>query len=123
MPVLAPWHIRWKNWSCSKNGYAKEPTQVNLAKGEPGVLNRLLNAIAVMQPVLMRDENFTGALATLTGRPFDELLPYIRSLEDAGVLIRRGQAIRIVPDLLGDVILAEACYDQTSPGMVYKSRQ
>ncbi len=26
--VLAPWHIRWKNWSCSKNGYAKEPTHV-----------------------------------------------------------------------------------------------
>jgi len=25
--VLAPWHIRWKNWSCSKNGYAKEPAQ------------------------------------------------------------------------------------------------
>lgn len=87
---------------------------VNLAKGEPGVLDRLLNAIAVTQPVLMRDESFTGALATLTGRPLDELLPYIRRLEDAGVLMRRGQAIRIVPDLLGDVILAEACYDERS---------
>jgi len=87
---------------------------VNLAKGEPGVLNRLLNAIAVTQPVLMRDEHFTGALAILTGRPFDELLPYIRRLEDAGVIMRRGQALRIVPDLLGDVILAEACYDERS---------
>ncbi len=87
---------------------------VNLAKGEPRVLRNLLNAIAVMQPVLMRDEHFTGALATLTGQPFDELLPYIRSLEDAGVLMRRGQAVRIVPDLLGDIILAEACYDERS---------
>ncbi len=90
---------------------------VDPAKGEPRVLRNLLNAIAITQPVPMRDENFTGALATLTGRPFDELLPYIRSLEDAGVLMRRGQAIRIVPDLLGDVILAEACYDERSRTM------
>jgi transcriptional regulator with XRE-family HTH domain len=90
---------------------------VDPTKGEPRVLRNLLNAIAITQPVLMRDENFTGALATLTGRHFVELLPYIRSLEDAGVLLRRGQAIRIVPDLLGDIILAEACYDERSKTM------
>jgi hypothetical protein len=67
-----------------------------------------------MQPVPMRDESFTNALVALVGRPLAELLPYIRWLEDAGMLIRRGQAIRIVPDLLGDVILAEACYDERS---------
>jgi transcriptional regulator with XRE-family HTH domain len=87
---------------------------VDPARGEPRVLRNLLNAITVMQPVLMRDENFTGALVALTGQSFDELLPYIRSLEDAGVLMRRGQALRIVPDLLGDIILAEACYDERS---------
>lgn len=85
-----------------------------LAKGEPRVLRSLLNAIAVMQPVPMRDENFTTALESLTGQPLDELLPYIHSLEDGGVLMRRGQALRIVPDLLGDVLLAEACYDERS---------
>lgn len=87
---------------------------VDPAKGDSRVLRKLLNAIAITQPVPMRNEHFTSALAAFIGLPFDELLPYIRLLEDAGVLIRRGQAIRIVPDLLGDVILAEACYDERS---------
>lgn len=82
--------------------------------GSSKIFTSLLNALAALQPVPIKSEDFTKALETLTGSPLSEILPHLRRLEDSGVLMRRGQSIRIVPDLLGDVILTEACFDQRS---------
>jgi transcriptional regulator with XRE-family HTH domain len=86
---------------------------------DPEVVDRdtrsaVLDAVAALQPFRTNDDGFRNALSALAGKPFDVLSKHLRSLEDAGILRRRDASLRIVPDLLGDVILAQACYDERS---------
>ncbi|XVS67838.1 helix-turn-helix domain-containing protein [Actinosynnema sp. CA-299493] len=74
----------------------------------------VLHAIAALQPFRLDQPDFQQAASTLTGRPFDHVMRHVRALQEAGVLIRRGESVRIVPDLLGDVVLAEAAVDGPS---------
>ena len=78
---------------------------------DPGIRQEVLKAIAAVQPFRVDQAAFRSALSGLAGKPFDQLVPHIRHLEEAGVLIRRGNSLRIAPDLLGDVILSEAAAD------------
>ncbi|QUQ64613.1 Restriction endonuclease [Kutzneria sp. CA-103260] len=82
--------------------------------GETELRHEVLKAMGVLQPFRLNEPDFQAAASTLTGRPFDQLMPHLRVLQDAGVLMRRGQSVRIVPDLLGDVILADAAVDGPS---------
>jgi transcriptional regulator with XRE-family HTH domain len=84
------------------------------ATGDSVLRREVLDAAAVLQPVRTEVEGFRSAMKQLTDAPFDKITAQLRSLEDAGVLLRRGQSLRIVPDLLGDVILAQACFDERS---------
>ena len=68
----------------------------------------MLRAVAALQPLRTRDGDFRDALEELTGRAFDQLVPHLSAWEDAGILLRRGQTYRVVPDLLGDALLARA---------------
>jgi transcriptional regulator with XRE-family HTH domain len=79
---------------------------------DPETRSAVLDAVAALQPVRSSEEHFRSALSALVGRPFDVLNKHLRSLEDAGILRRRGASLRITPDLLGDAILAQACYDE-----------
>lgn len=81
---------------------------------DPETRQGVLYAIAAFQPFRTNEEAFRDALSAVVGKPFDVLQPHLRSLEDAGVLRRRGAALRIVPDLLGDVLLARASFDERS---------
>ena len=83
-------------------------------EGDPETRQEILKGIAALQPFRLDQSAFRSALEGLTGRAFDQLMPHLRRLEDAGVLTRRGTAIRIIPDLLGDTMLAEACLDLRS---------
>ncbi len=82
--------------------------------GEPGLRRAVLDVFAALQPFRSGDPAFQRSLAKLIDKPYDRAISHIRGLEDAGVLLRRGTSMRIVPDLLGDVILAEACFDERS---------
>ena len=82
--------------------------------GDSLIRQEILKAIAALQPFLIDEPDFRAALSELAGRPFDQLMPHIRRLEEAAVLLRRGNSLRIVPDLLGDVLLAEAATDLQS---------
>ncbi|WP_246842902.1 restriction endonuclease [Allokutzneria sp. NRRL B-24872] len=91
----------------------------DIVAGTPGtsegdLRREILKAVAVLQPLRLDESVFQTAMLALTGRPFDQLLPHLHSLQDAGVLLRRGNSLRIVPDLLGDVILADAAVDTPS---------
>lgn len=86
------------------------------ASGDPEVRHSVLKAVAILQPFRAGDPDFQSAMAALTGKPYDQAVHHLRSLEDGGVLLRRGHSLRIVPDLLGDVILARAISD-TSTGL------
>lgn len=82
--------------------------------GDPVVRRAVLDAVSGLQPFRSDEPSFQTALAQLVGAPYDRALAHLRGLEDAGVLLRRGSALRVVPDLLGDVVLAEACFDERS---------
>lgn len=84
------------------------------AAGGAGGGREILNAIAALQPFRLGDPAFQRALSDLAGRPFDQLISHVRLLEEAAVLLRRGDSLRVVPDLLGDAVLAEAALDAPS---------
>jgi len=74
----------------------------------------VIDAIAALQPFRTNETTARESLSAIVGKPYDELHKHLRSLENAGVLRRRGQSLRIVPDLLGDVILTDAAFDNSS---------
>jgi hypothetical protein len=65
------------------------------------VRSEVLNALAALQPLHSDDPEFRAVLETLTGRAFDQLIPHLAALKEAGLLLRRADAYRVVPDLLG----------------------
>ncbi|MEU8004177.1 hypothetical protein AB0B66_23725 [Catellatospora sp. NPDC049111] len=78
---------------------------------DPGLRREVLYAVAALQPFRLNEPEFRTAAEALTGRAFDQVLAQLRELEYAGVLLRREDAVRIVPDLLGDTLLADAIVD------------
>ncbi|MEU1891190.1 helix-turn-helix domain-containing protein [Streptomyces pristinaespiralis] len=68
----------------------------------------LLHAVAALQPVATDVPHFQNALSAILQMPFARISPRLRALEGTGILVRRGNSARISPDLLGDVLLAEA---------------
>ena len=84
--------------------------------GDPDVRREVLNAVAAFQPFRIDDVTFQAAMSAVAQRPFDQVVPYLSALEDAQVLQRRGTSLRVVPDLLGDAVLAGACVHTGSGG-------
>ena len=94
--------------------------------GDAATRRAVLDAVSVLQPFRSDEPIFQAALAQIVCVPYDRAIAHLRGLEDAGVLLRRGAALRVVPDLLGDVVLAEACFDErsgTSTGYIERATQ
>jgi transcriptional regulator with XRE-family HTH domain len=92
----------------------------------PATRSAVIDATAAFQPVRTDDQRFQATMTTVVGKPWDVIERHLRGLEDAGVIRRRGTSIRIVPDLLGDVVLAQACWnrhDGTSTGYLDRVRK
>ncbi|BAU95643.1 hypothetical protein N24_1381 [Corynebacterium suranareeae] len=79
---------------------------------DPSLRRKVLDALSVLQPFRSNDQTARQSLENIVGKPFDEIQRQLRSLEEAGILRRRGRSIRIVPDLLGDIILTRAAIDE-----------
>lgn len=69
------------------------------------VPQELLCALAAFQPVRLAEPEVRAALESLTGLTFDLCAQHLATLEDAGVVLSHGTAVRLVPDLLGDALL------------------
>lgn len=90
---------------------------------DPSTRRAVLDAIAALQPFRTNETAARESISAIVGKPYDQLHKELRSLENAGILRRRGDSLRIVPDLLGDVILTEAAFDDTNPlGTGYLAR-
>ncbi|MGB3764456.1 MAG: helix-turn-helix domain-containing protein, partial [Ornithinimicrobium sp.] len=89
---------------------------------DPPIRRAVLDAVAALQPFRTNEEAARTSLSAIVGKPYDELHKHLRSLENAGILRRRGDALRIVPDLLGDVILTDAAFDDSPLGTGYLAR-
>lgn len=75
-------------------------------------IGSLLKFLATIQPFNSSDPKLQDAVNKLLSRPIDEIIRDINALEDAGILLRRGTRLRVVPDLLADYIRAIAAYDE-----------
>lgn len=78
------------------------------ASDRPEFRQEVLRAVAAFQPLRTKDKDFRDTIEGLTGRAFDQVLPHLSAWEDSGILLRRGDTYRVVPDLLGDALLARA---------------
>jgi transcriptional regulator with XRE-family HTH domain len=81
----------------------------------------VLHAVAALQPLRTADSEFRDALVALTGRAYDQVAPHLAALDEAGLLLRRGETFRVVPDLLGDWLLARRSHGpggSTSTGYI-----
>lgn len=81
---------------------------------DPPTRESVLNVMAALQPFRTNEPAGRETFSAIVGKPYDVLHKHLRSLENAGILRRRGESLRIVPDLLGDVILAEAAFDNAT---------
>ena len=68
-----------------------------------------MRAVAALQPMRTADSDFRDALEELTGRAFDQIVPHLSRMggrrESCCAAV---QTYRVVPDLLGDALLARA---------------
>lgn len=78
----------------------------------PEAIRELLDLLSSVQPFNPVDPKFQGAAEKILGKPYDKILKDISALEEAGVLLRRGRKLRVVPDLLSDYIRSFASYDE-----------
>lgn len=80
-----------------------------LTSGSNGDRQRsVLDALASVQPARLDDSESRDALIALSDQPEHAVLRAIDELEDLGIVMRRKQSVRVVPDLLGEAILEHA---------------
>ena len=75
---------------------------------DPTLCRSLLKLIAAVQPVRLDNEITLSSVAEFLNIDRPTLLISLDILEKAGVLLRRGNTLRIVPDVLADHILHKA---------------
>ncbi|HEY3558900.1 MAG TPA: helix-turn-helix domain-containing protein [Kribbella sp.] len=92
----------------------REAVAAESLSADPELRRAVVDAVSVLQPFRSGNAEFQEVISALTGAPYHRVSHHLRSLEDAGLLIRRGDSLRIVPDLLGDVVLSDACIDRRS---------
>ena len=81
-------------------------------------LRPLLHVISALQPLALRGEDVTEALATFLGWKQFHVRQATDELEASGLLVRSGQMDRITPDMFADFLLEQASTsrDGTSNG-------
>lgn len=75
-----------------------------------------LGLTAVLQPIDPNDPAFRSLVEQILLQPIEKILRALTRLQEAGVLIKRGRRLRIIPDLLGEYILEDRCISQLTRG-------
>ena len=75
----------------------------------PQFCRALLRVISAVGPIYPRTERFRQSAAAMLDTSEPDVVEAVGVLEDAGVLLRRGESLRVTPDVLADHILEEAC--------------
>jgi len=74
---------------------------------------RTLELVSALQPVYPDNEKFRQSAAAFLGVRVSEFVRALDELQQAGVLLRRGDTLRVVPDVLSDYVLGAACLTRT----------
>lgn len=74
------------------------------------LLRHTLEVLALIQPFHIDDRRVSELVAaTRAGVSIDDVARSLKLLVDGGVLYKRGTLYRLMPDLLGDFLIEEAC--------------
>jgi hypothetical protein len=76
---------------------------------EPATCRRLLDLLSILGPVRLDNEARLDVMAEFLNLARSELVRDFGILEEAGVLLRRGYTLRLIPDVLADYVLHQAC--------------
>lgn len=68
----------------------------------------VLESIAAIQPAHLDQADLLSGALEVSGQAEDTFFELLDELEDLGVILRRNQTVRVVPDLLGEAILERA---------------
>lgn len=69
----------------------------------------VLALVSALQPIAPENEEFRAAAATFLDSDVPATVRMLDALEAAGLLLRRGFRVRVVPDVLGDHLLHTRC--------------
>lgn len=87
--------------------------------GDSQFAARLLDLVSAVAPVRIDDPNFISTMAEFLKVTSAEMIRGLDALESGGVLIRRGDKLRITPDVLSDHILHRACLTSSGQSTTY----
>lgn len=94
-----------------------------VTRGSQGEKQRaVLDAVASVQPARLDEAESIGALTALSEQPQHVVVRTLDELEDLGVVMRRGQSVRVVPDLLGEAILERALVSRSGRDTGWSAR-
>jgi transcriptional regulator with XRE-family HTH domain len=79
------------------------------SRADTELIQRLLRVLALVQPFRPEDETIAVLVHAVEGLAPHDTNRLIRSLNDAGVLFKRGGQFRLSPDLLADHIIEATC--------------
>jgi len=79
---------------------------------DPALVAHLLPLIAALQPLDTSAEGVLAWLGEQVGTSIEEVRAAVCALEDADLLVGSGRRRRLVPDILADRLLHEACVDR-----------
>ncbi|WP_216327367.1 restriction endonuclease [Deinococcus aestuarii] len=82
---------------------------------DPATCRRVLAFVAAASPLTRTDPALLEAGARLCDLTPEEIARALDTLEEHGVLLRRGRLVKITPDVLSDHLLAEACWQAGRP--------
>lgn len=80
---------------------------------DPERAKKTLALIAALSPIYPHQDSFQSAAADILGIDKPTVINLIATLEQCGVLLRRGNSLRIVPDVLSDHLLRKACLTES----------
>lgn len=90
-------------------------------KIDKGLYRKILSLISVLSPISTDEKFFCLASEFLTIESY-ELIPIIDLMETSGILLRRGNIVKITPDVLSDHILHNACLTTRGQNNGYANR-
>jgi transcriptional regulator with XRE-family HTH domain len=89
--------------------FAKIITGELAPPGEQKAFTDILKVVSLVQPVGIGEPEFRELAAEVTGLDEDTISTTLRTLADGGIIFRRGNEYRLMPDLLGDYIIEQTC--------------
>ncbi|WP_448270535.1 hypothetical protein [Nostoc sp. DSM 114159] len=106
-PLLLERDEEFRNWILKR--FQDELVGKVSEQVEPKLCRELLQLIAGTAPIRLTNEEFKQVAVNSLNIDKPRLVSTLGILETSGILLRRGDTLRITPDVLSDYILHEAC--------------